>query len=1027
MADIKASKESKDEISSSASSEHATSQSVMEELFTACQSGDLASVEKILTDHPLLHINYAYANGETAVHAAASGGHLEVIKFINNKGAILNVATQKGDTAMHYACKHGYIPLIAFLTEQKLDLNRKNELGETPLHVATRQGHVQVVEYLRLYGAEVNVQNNKGCTALHIACQKRNAPIAHILLHLGCRMDLVDQMDEMPIHDACREGMLSVVQTMCAYGCPVDMENKSGMSPLHLAAKAGNTEIVRCLLLSNADMDKYNKDGVRAEDIAIAQGHTDIADMLSFLTSSITRDKRDPFIQQLLPTAKPLSRVIVKVLGSSGVGKSTLIESLKCGFLRSIFRRASQLTGYGTLPPAKPVRPTIVPNKEKEEKQNTESSFGATRNPLSDYTRGINIQNCTLTDTGDVSLWEYSSYEPYLSVYGRFIGNTNTIYLVIVSMKDSATVRRQQLHFWLSYIRSRVAPSEPIGPGGLHQWAPQVAVVATHADVGGCGKNDTGEWVMEKESAVMTELQMKYNSEMMLLPQIFVMDAQQAMGLEMRYLRVALAEMKNVITQALPPSLGILDAIIAEIPNWLKILGGFPVVSLPTFSEYIRTKVNMLATEDHIKELICQLHLIGEVIPMTSRSKEVKIVVSPCWLGSDFLGPLMSYENVEKYPASGRLTGDILKTVYPNIDQADVTLLLDLMNISAVYKVGGEFQCDFPCLNYIETPDSLWTNEGEEGGPGPISDSTVCGGLRITVSTDLTDQLQYVFPDVQQFFQRELLMRREGYKMCQWLHGFRINYENFVGVIQLVDKEKVMQLMFRGPADQREQLFYMQEYLCELLYTAVEESCPGIYLERKPLSVHDLKQGSDYPAAYSTTDIFNTSVEGNNKLVQLTSNTEEKLVDLLAYGSPLVYSGMVFGPDLHISYLSLYTRCKLAYILDEPNKPGHDWEALATALALSAETIAKMNVGDESKKISKTDRVLSIWSRNRTATNRVLRQKLIDIGREEAGEVLVKHAPLFYYTPPEGAGLPNNLLSPFIVAPQSPTTKPATP
>ena len=65
--------------------------------------------------------------------------------------------------------------------------------------------------------------------------------------------------------------------------------------------------------------------------------------------------------------------------------------------------------------------------------------------------------------------------------------------------------------------------------------------------------------------------------------------------------------------QSLPPSIGLLDPTIAELPAWNKLLIGHPVVTWPTFCEYVRTKVNMLATEDHLRELICQLHLVGEV------------------------------------------------------------------------------------------------------------------------------------------------------------------------------------------------------------------------------------------------------------------------------------------------------------------------------------------------------------------------------------------------------------------------------
>ena len=63
----------------------------------------------------------------------------------------------------------------------------------------------------------------------------------------------------------------------------------------------------------------------------------------------------------------------------------------------------------------------------------------------------------------------------------------------------------------------------------------------------------------------------------------------------------------------MPNSLGILDATIAILPQWCRVLADFPIVEWSRFVEFIRTKVNLLATSDHIKELVVQLQSLGEV------------------------------------------------------------------------------------------------------------------------------------------------------------------------------------------------------------------------------------------------------------------------------------------------------------------------------------------------------------------------------------------------------------------------------
>ena len=55
---------------------------------------------------------------------------------------------------------------------------------------------------------------------------------------------------------------------------------------------------------------------------------------------SIVRDRGDMYRRQLGVSGKPFSRVRVLLLGNSGVGKTTIVESLKCGYIRSLFRRS---------------------------------------------------------------------------------------------------------------------------------------------------------------------------------------------------------------------------------------------------------------------------------------------------------------------------------------------------------------------------------------------------------------------------------------------------------------------------------------------------------------------------------------------------------------------------------------------------------------------------------------------------------------------------------------------------------------
>jgi len=68
---------------------------------------------------------------------------------------------------------------------------------------------------------------------------------------------------------------------------------------------------------------------------------------------------------------------------------------------------------------------------------------------------------------GEVSLWEFSGYEPYHVTYDLFIGDANCISIVVVSLRDSADVQLSQIVFWLNFIKARLAPQQTFGNHSL--------------------------------------------------------------------------------------------------------------------------------------------------------------------------------------------------------------------------------------------------------------------------------------------------------------------------------------------------------------------------------------------------------------------------------------------------------------------------------------------------------------------------------------------------------------------------------
>ena len=80
--------------------------------------------------------------------------------------------------------------------------------------------------------------------------------------------------------------------------------------------------------------------------------------------------------------------------------------------------------------------------------------------------------------------------------------------------------------------------------------------------------------------------------------------------------------------QGLPRVTVFLEQVITCLPDWVQSLLPFPVVTWTQFVNYLHLVVNPLAGEEHLKEVIQQLQLMGEVSMMRMIMVLVVIMMS---------------------------------------------------------------------------------------------------------------------------------------------------------------------------------------------------------------------------------------------------------------------------------------------------------------------------------------------------------------------------------------------------------------
>ncbi|UJR37554.1 hypothetical protein I4U23_030255 [Adineta vaga] len=1113
---------------------------VLTALLCAAEDGDLANIKK-LCNLASIDVNKENKHGETALHFACGAGHLDIVKLLADRKANLMITDGSGNNAIYWAARQGHVPIITFLHEKSVPINISNRNGETNLHVATRYGHPHVVEHLcRLgsnvdcqddeeetpiilaswhdyaricrilcgAGADLNIRNKEGETglicaaqrgnaeivqilidnkanldlqdkrglsALHHACRRQQIPIALTLIQAGCNINIIDLNNETPLHYASKEGILPIVDTLISFGCRMDMRNKSEATALHLAARHGHIEIARFLCLAGLNINMLDKDDRTACQLAEINGNTEIVQLFK----SLSMDNRAVYMEQLTSTKQPLRRIKLKMFGSCNSGKTTLVDSLKCSFLNSFFRRNRLNSTRRSTANRKSV---II---DESELMNTNSS------------KGVGVQQITCTGSGQYSVWDFAGMEIYHSVYDHFIGDFNCIHVLLFNILDDIQQIEQHLIYWLEFLRVRISIQEPFGLNGRSAQLGKLVLIGTHADlVSDCTKSDDGDYTCERIHGLLANIKSRYMNDFDIYEKSFLLDARAAWTQSIKNLITCFNSYKERICQKLKTTTVFLDRCTYHIQQqWRKTYCNFPVMSWSRFLDCVRQEINPLASDEHMRELIQQLQLMGEVLYLEGDPQEDLICFDPNWLCQNILGRLLSHQRICKRQSSSNETFALndIRNLFPEISEPlDLLQIFNAYDLCTQIDVNGGHEFEFPQLNFIDIMPGLW--EKRSGV------HYIYIGCEIRCRT-LSSLLWSVFPRIQVQLRR-LIMSNEfvqhgggdDVELFQWTEGSKL----VVGMIELLLTKNFsthLELKARGQLQNREQIFYLFHDILSLIEHVFNQMCPMLQIEHhyistkhlylnqtstsntlvipttkrcltnlaslpittdrdsacltptSPVSIRSFTafetkpNTSPYYRTYSPKLIVQTlmqqygvnqssMLDGNNnhRLTIInqhpssdslnschsivsskeTSNItaidfDEDLIDLLCCGSNEIFSNLIMGIDLPISIFSLKTRQLLCRLFDKQDKMGRDWCLLAIALQ-QQHLIPQLDQDDIYQ--SKTDQLFEeLGRKNSSLTIRIFLQKLLDIDRRDAFEVVANTCPIFQFANTNGAVL----------------------
>ncbi|KAL3426988.1 hypothetical protein PVAG01_00497 [Phlyctema vagabunda] len=256
-------------------------------LFWACKRGRMNMVQKLCEEGA--NLNGAAEDGIasfTPLHGAASSGSIEVVEYLIDHGAIIDVLNESHGTPLYIAVEEESLPIVKLLLDKGADPNSEGGEEDVPLNAAADIGSLETVKLLLSRGAELNPERQYDLgNAVGVASYQGHSEVVKYLLEQGCRFDIADS---------------------------------DGMYPLSLAAEEGYPECLEIIL--EHDRDPLSHD--QALGYAVEHDQLECVKLLVEKCPALERKKGFAY------AANNGFSDVLKVLGNKGISREELNDAL---------------------------------------------------------------------------------------------------------------------------------------------------------------------------------------------------------------------------------------------------------------------------------------------------------------------------------------------------------------------------------------------------------------------------------------------------------------------------------------------------------------------------------------------------------------------------------------------------------------------------------------------------------------------------------------------------------------------------
>ena len=239
-------------------------------VFRAIETDDLPETIRVLGHTPPDDLRNAWH--ATPLIMAAWHGHLDIVKYLLDRGADIDAAYEAGNTALIAAAWHGHVDVVTYLISEGADIAVRNRGGEDALVWAAEHGHLEIVKHLLDAGAD-SVD-----TAFVFACENGHVEIAALLIRRGASLAYEHGNHRLtPLAAAAYRGHEALVRFLLDEGADIHALDDAALG---WACGSQQLETAEVLLSHGANVNGHGAEGLTFLQEAVAEGRTAAVDLL---------------------------------------------------------------------------------------------------------------------------------------------------------------------------------------------------------------------------------------------------------------------------------------------------------------------------------------------------------------------------------------------------------------------------------------------------------------------------------------------------------------------------------------------------------------------------------------------------------------------------------------------------------------------------------------------------------------------------------------------------------------------------